>query len=324
MQHLSEKVSEQARQTVIAHRRIRPWLSPTPLIASRVAFNDDSSLWFKAENLQRTGSFKYRGALSKLSAFPTETPIVTASSGNHGLACARAAQITGHRLCVVLPENVARQKMDKIQALGVETLFHSEDAGEAERYAQDLAATRGQVYVSPYNDPAVIAGQGTIALELLEQAAHVDVVYVSLGGGGLVSGIGATLKAFSPETRIVGVSAANSAALASSIRAGKAVEVTHAPTLADGCAGGIDPEAITIDLASAVIDDLMEIDEVAIEDALRWMAWEENMLVEGSAALALAAWHRDRERNRGKTSVVILCGANFDRSTILPIISKAR
>lgn len=318
----SAAVLEQAALSIAAHRRIKRWLTLTPCIPSRMPFDDATGLVFKAENFQKTGSFKFRGALSKLTSLSTQVPAITASSGNHGLALATAAQMTGHDLTVVLPETVAREKLSRIKALGVETILHSNDSGLAEQHAQKLAKAQGKIYVSPYNDPQVIAGQGTIALEMLEQLPRLDVVYVSIGGGGLISGIGAVLKAFSPNTRLVGVSAINSAALAASIRAGHNVEVTHADTLADGCAGGVDDGSITLPLGSEVIDELIDCTEDQIADGIRHIAWTEKMLVEGSAGLAQAAWQADAANRVGKVSAVILCGANFDRDRIAPVIGS--
>ena len=304
---ISPTVLEQAALSVAAHRRIKRWLTLTPCIPTRLSFEDDTGLVFKAENFQKTGSFKFRGAL-----------------GNHGLALATAAQMTGHELTVVLPETVALEKLSRIQALGVETILHSNDSGLAEQHAQLLAKDQGKIYVSPYNDPQVIAGQGTIALELLEQLPRLDVVYVSIGGGGLISGIGAVLKAFSPATRVGGVSAINSAAMAASIRAGHNIEVTHSDTLADGCAGGVDARSITLPLGIEVIDELIDCSEDQIADGLRHLAWTEKMLVEGSAGLAQAAWQVDESNRRGKISAVILCGANFDQDRIAPVIGSLK
>jgi threonine dehydratase len=260
--------------------------------------------------------------MSKLTSLSTDVPAITASSGNHGLALATAARMTGHDLTVVLPETVAHEKLSMIKALGIETILHSNDSGLAEQHAQKLAKQQGKIYCSPYNDPQVIAGQGTIALELLEQLPCLDVVYVSIGGGGLISGIGAVLKAFSPTTRLVGVSAINSMAMAASIRAGRNVEVIHTDTMADGCAGGVDDGSITLPLGCEVIDELIDCTEEQIAGGIRHMAWTEKMLVEGSAGLAQAAWQVDAPNRTGKVSAVILCGANFDRDVIAPIIGS--
>ena len=338
MTSVSSEVLRQASLSVSALRRISKWLTPTPCLRARQQVGNHSGLYLKAENLQRSGSFKYRGALAKLTSIATDLPVITASSGNHGLALASAAMVTGHRVRVVLPETVAREKLQKIEALGVETILHSDDAGLAERHAQDVARESGLVYISPYNDEQVIAGQGTIALELLQQLPVIDSVFVSMGGGGLISGIGSVVKAYSPQTKVIGVSATNSAALAASIGAARVVAVDHLSTLADGCAGSVDEATITLSLATSVIDEIIECTEQEIADALYNIAWEEKLLVEGSAALAFAAFLKTRESHKtrtshntrasyknsagqsGKVDVVILCGANFDREMVAPII----
>ncbi|WP_421999795.1 pyridoxal-phosphate dependent enzyme [Roseovarius mucosus] len=317
---LSVNVYQQAARSVEIRQRIRAAIHETPCIFSRGGSNDQSRLAYKCENLQRTGSFKFRGAMAKLTTLPTDTPVITASSGNHGLAVATAAQMTGHALTVVLPETVAQEKLSRIQALGVRTILHSNDSGLAERHAREMAAAEGITYVSPYNDADVIAGQGTIGLELIDQLPELDTVYIAMGGGGLISGIGCVLKAYAPRTRIVGVSAVNSSAFATSLRAGHPVEVDHKPTLADGVAGGFDADTITLPLAAEVVDDMIDCTEAEIAAGIEQIAWTEKMLVEGSAALALAAWTKDTGRRGTGPSVVLLCGANFDRAALAPIL----
>ena len=339
MTSVSSEVLRQASLSVSALRRIGKWLTPTPCLRARQHIGNSTELYLKAENLQCSGSFKYRGALAKLTTIGTDTPVITASSGNHGLALATAASVTGHRVRVVLPATVAREKLRKIEALGVETILHSNDAGLAELHAQALAREQGLAYVSPYNDETVIAGQGTIALELLQQLPVIDTVFISMGGGGLVSGIGSVLKAYSPRTKLIGVSAENSAALAASIGAGRVVQVDHRSTLADGCAGSVEEGTVTLALAASVIDEIIECTEQQIAEGLYKIAWQEKLLVEGSAALAFAAFlktgasqktrasHKKRTSYKnsagqnGKVAVVVLCGANFDRETVAPIIS---
>ena len=317
---VSSEVLRQASLSVSALRRIGKWLTPTPCLRARQHIGNSTELYLKAENLQCSGSFKYRGALAKLTTISTDTPVITASSGNHGLALATAASVTGHRVRVVLPATVAREKLRKIEALGVETILHSNDAGLAELHAQALAREQGLAYVSPYNDETVIAGQGTIALELLQQLPVIDTVFISMGGGGLVSGIGSVLKAYSPRTKLIGVSAENSAALAVSIGAGRVVQVDHRSTLADGCAGSVEEGTVTLALAASVIDEIIECTEQQIAEGLYNIAWQEKLLVEGSAALAFAAFDKTRDSQSGKVSVVILCGANFDREVVAPLI----
>lgn len=313
----SKQVLRVASDCADARRRIRSSLAHTMCIESRTT----KRLFFKTENFQHTGSFKLRGAMSKLTSLASDMPVITASSGNHGIACSHAAMTTGHKLTVVLPENVAKVKMDKIQSYGTKTILNPGDSGMAEQKAQDLAAHGNYVYVSPYNDPLVMSGQGTIGLELLEQLPDIDNVFISMGGGGLISGIGSAIKVASPDTKIIGVSAINSAALAASIRAGKVVETEHLDTLADGCAGGVDNDSITLSIASEVVDKMVDCSEAEIERALRFIAWKENMIVEGAAGLALAGYLADEAEFEGEINVVLLCGANFDQAKIEAVLN---
>ena len=280
-----------------------------------------SSVFFKAENFQLTGSFKIRGAASKMTSLGNERAVITASSGNHGIASAQAASSIGQALTVVLPETVAQAKLEKIRSYNVDVILHGAESGLAELHAQREAASRGLVYVSPYNDPEIVAGQGTIGLELLEQAGTIDNVFIAMGGGGLIGGIGAVLKSFSPGTRVFGVAAQNSAALAASIAAGRVVETEHLDTLADGVAGGMDEDSMTLPLAMAVIDEVVTCTEADIAHALKELAFKENQIVEGAAALALAGFLKVAERCRGQTNVVVLCGANFDRDAIFSVLN---
>jgi threonine dehydratase len=303
---------ESAAASVQARTRIRPHIYETPLLPAR----NDATLFFKAENFQLTGSFKLRGAISKMSSSKSSSRLITASSGNHGIAAAYAASKLGRDLTVVLPESVVAAKLSKIKQYGVDVVLHGADAGLAEQHAQKLAKEEGYTYISPYNDRDIVAGQGTIGLEILEQCPDVDNVFVSMGGGGLISGIGSVLKAFSPKTRVYGVSANNSRALAASMSAGKVVETEHLPTLADGVAGGIDEDTITLSLAMEVVHKVVECREDEIAESLRVLALKENMLTEGSSALALAGYNKMKHTVLGQMNVVVLCGANFDQDAV--------
>ncbi|MGO4524284.1 pyridoxal-phosphate dependent enzyme [Microvirga sp. 2MCAF35] len=316
-------VFEAAARSVQARRRIRPHIFETPLLPSRrIGHETGSSVFFKAENFQLTGSFKIRGAASKMTALGIDRAVITASSGNHGIASAQAASSIGQALTVVLPETVAKAKLERIRSFNVDVVLHGAESGLAELHAQQEAASRGLVYVSPYNDPEIVAGQGTIGLELLEQAESIDNVFIAMGGGGLIGGIGSVLKSFSPRTRIIGVAARNSAALASSIVAGRVVETEHLDTLADGVAGGMDEDSMTLPLAMAVVDEVVTCTEAEIAGALRDLAFKENQIVEGAAALALAGFLKIAESCKGQTNVVVLCGANFDRDKIFSLLNS--
>ncbi|NRB16377.1 MAG: pyridoxal-phosphate dependent enzyme [Rhodobacteraceae bacterium] len=317
----SEGVLRSACRSAISRRRIADLVRKTEVLPSRMTLSGGTEIHYKTENFQFTGSFKFRGASAKLGSLPIDRPVITASSGNHGIACSLAAQRTGHRLTVVLPENVIDQKRQAIEAFGTRVVIAGADSSLAEVHAKSLAESEGHTYVSPYNDAEVIAGQGTIGLELLEQLPRIDNLFISMGGGGLISGIGSVLKSMSPDTRIIGVSATHTAALAASIKAGKIVETEHLETLADGVAGGVDENSLTLPLAAEVIDEIVHIDETHIAEALRVLAWTENMIVEGAAALALAPLLTEPGKYAGKVNVVLLCGGNYDKARMSEILA---
>lgn len=316
---MNHAVLDTAAQSVRARQRIHPFIYETPLVPSRaIGRQTSSTVLFKAENLQLTGSFKIRGAASKMTSLPRDQRVITASSGNHGIGSAHAASAIGQKLTVVLPEIVKAAKLERIRSYGIDVILHGGETGLAEQHAQRLAMAERLVYVSPYNDPDIIAGQGTIALELLEQAERIDNIFVAMGGGGLISGIGSVLKSFSPHTRVIGVSAANSAALAASMQAGRVVETEHLDTLAEAVAGGLDEDSLTLGLAMAVIDEVVTCTEAEIEAAMRDLLVDEHMLVEGAAALALAGLRQIAAKCVGQTNVVLLCGGNVDGAAVLP------
>ncbi|RSL60262.1 hypothetical protein CEP53_005504 [Fusarium sp. AF-6] len=315
---------EIAALAVQARNRIRHHIYETPLIPARKTGQDHGAkVLFKAENFQLTGSFKLRGAMSKMSAHTEQGPLITASSGNHGIGAALASQALEKKLTVVLPETVVPAKLEKIKSFGVDVILHGAETGLAEQHAQQLASSGAYTYISPYNDREIVAGQGTIGLEILEQCEKVDCVFVSMGGGGLISGIGSVIKAFSPQTKVYGISAINSKALAASMSAGRVVETEHLPTLAEAVAGGIDEDTITLPLASSVVDHVIECDEEDIVAGLKTLAFDENMIVEGSAALAVAGFNKVVKEMAGKTSVILLCGGNFDRSVVSKVIYES-
>jgi len=309
-----------------ARKRIVEKISNSPLIKSNIYGTD---LFFKAENFQFSGSFKIRGAFSKLTQLEKEgvlknAKLITASSGNHGLACSYAARELGGDLTVVLPETVAIVKLEKIRSYGITVILEGQESGEAETHAQKLAKEEGYLYVSPYNDLDIIAGQGTIGLELIEALGQngIDNVFVSMGGGGLISGISAVLKAVNPNIKVWGVSAENSCTLGDSLRLGKIVDTKHLPTLADGVSGGIDSDTVTFEICKSTVDELLWCDEKEITSSFLKFAFDEHQIIEGSAALALAGYEKVSEQLKGQTSVVIACGANVDQSLVQKLLSE--
>ncbi len=295
-----------------AESRIRPWVLETPLEPSPIDAGG-ARLYLKLENLQHTGSFKARGAFSKLLALdPLERArgVIAASTGNHGAAVAYAAAALETRARIVVPADANPAKVAAIKARGGEVLVHGNDSAVSEAHARRLAVTEGIPYVSPYNDAAVVAGQGTVGIEIARRLPAVDAVFIALGGGGLLSGVAAHLKSVWPETTVVGCSPENSAVMIESLKAGRILDLPSAPTLSDGTAGGVEEGAITFDWCRTLGDLFVTVSEDEIRQAMRTVLEAHHLAVEGAAGVALAAFLRQAQAWRGKTVVVILCGGN--------------
>lgn len=294
-------------------------LEPSPSLSEA----SGARVHLKLENTQRTGSFKLRGATNKLLTLPDdvrERGVVAASTGNHGAAVASAARDLGVPALVFAPENAAPGKLAGVRALGAEVRLHGADCLVAEEAARALADQEGRVYVSPYNDPAVVAGQATLGVELLEELPDLEAVVISVGGGGLIAGVGSYLKAAKPDVRVIGVSPANSAAMHASLAAGRVVDVEHHPTLSDGTAGGMEQDTITFPLCAAAVDELVLVDEDAIADGMRRVIGAHHTLVEGAAGAAVAGLLAAREQIADRVTAVVLCGANVDPDVLRRVL----
>jgi threonine dehydratase len=309
-----------------AHTRIAPHILRTPLLHSR--WLDDGqggSVHLKLESEQHTGSFKARGALNKaLSLSPDEKApgLVTASTGNHGLGFARALSITGDRGTIYLPENAVPAKVEALGHYDVELAFHGSSCLETELHAKEQARERGMLWVSPYNDPAVAAGQGTVGKEILEQLPGVDVVLATIGGGGLMGGIASWLKAEKPGVEIIGCLPENAPEMYLSVQKGEVVELDEPlDTLSDGSAGGCEPDSITFPLCRDLVDDYELVSEAEIGAAVRWMVEKHHKIIEGAAGVALAACMKNRERFAGKTVAVVICGGNIATDKLRALLS---
>ena len=267
----------------------------------------------KMEQQQVTGSFKLRGASNKIFSMSPEIAakgVVTSSTGNHGLGVAAAARFRGIDAEVYLSSQVPEAKWKKIASYGARIRTAGNDPLEAELAARAAAEETGRTYVSPYNDWQVVAGQGTIAVELVRQVEPIDAVYIATGGGGLVSGIGTYLRERSPHTEIVGCWPENSRVLYECIQAGRILEYPETYTLSESTAGGVEPGSITFELARRAIHRSVLVSEDAILEAMRW-AGNCEWIIEGAAGVALAALFQDAGRYQGKTVVVIFCGGNL-------------
>ncbi|MBL0171985.1 MAG: pyridoxal-phosphate dependent enzyme [Gemmatimonadaceae bacterium] len=311
-----------------ADAAIRPSVLETPVVEwPQYSEHTGGPVWVKAEHLQRTGSFKLRGATNAvMRAIPRGLTIATASSGNHGIAVSHALRAAGKPGVVFLPETVSPSKLEAVRRSGVRVELFGRDSHDTEVEAQRVSAIEGWHYLSPYNDPDVIAGQGTIGLELLRQLSQIDVVYVSVGGGGLISGVAAALKARNPDIHIVGCSPANSCVMHESVRAGRMLELESLPTFSDGTAGGVDADAITFDYCRTLVDEWLLVSEQEIARSMRDHIDHLHQLVEGSAGVAFAALLQHAKsdaRFRGATRVAISCGQNIGAPRLLEVLAAS-
>jgi threonine dehydratase len=297
-----------------AHQRIQPLVVQTP-VESIADLVPESSvrLLAKLENLQKTGSFKLRGATNKISLLTDQQRaegVIAASNGNHGLGVALAAKEAGVAAQVYVSSYVSPYKASRIEQYGANICRAGDTPLEAELAGRLASRQSGKVFISPYNDVDVIAGQGTIAVELQTQAPALDAIFVAVGGGGLIGGIGAYFKWVEPQVEVVGCWAENSPVLYRCIQAGQIVDVPEQPTLSESTAGGLEPESVTLDLCKRVIDRSVLVSEAEILAAMRKVSEVRGWLIEGAAAVALAAALKDIHRYRGKTAMVVICGGN--------------
>jgi threonine dehydratase len=275
----------------------------------------EADVHLKLEIVQTTSSYKIRGALNavaRLEGDSTTSRLVTASAGNHGKALAHAASATGLPLTVFVAADAPRTKIDGIRNAGARVELCA-NYDEAEHRAKAYAST-GALYISPYSDPDVIAGAGTIMLELLEDLPSVDAVVVPIGGGGLISGIGIAARALSPSTRVLGVEVAASCPFTQSLAAGRLVTIDVGRSLADGLTGNLDPETITFDIVRRVVDRIDVVSEDELRRSLIDLLHREHLLAEGAAAVGPAAVAAGRLDLKGQRVAVILTGANTDRT----------
>lgn len=309
-----------------AYVRIKDHILKTPLIPSNALSRlTGGQVYLKLENEQYTGSFKARGSLNKilsLSESDRSKPLITASTGNHGMGFARAVELTAADGTVFLPVSASAAKVKKLSDYRIHLEFYVGNSLQAELHAKRTAREKNAIWISPYNDHEVIAGQGTIALEMIQDLPSIDDVLITVGGGGLISGIGAVLKTKLPDVQIMCCQPEHSMEMTLSLNAGKIVQQEDArETLSDGSAGGIEEGAVTFPIAQQVIDHCITVSEKEIEDALRMMADEHEMVIEGSAAVAVASLIKEKSRFAGRTVVVIICGGNVDPQRVQEILN---
>ena len=300
-----------------AAKRIAGYIRRTPLLRADQCAEPigDADLWLKLENLQPTGSFKARGATNKLLTTPRAAlakGIVTASGGNHGLATARAARLAGVPATVFVPETVAAEMVDKLRRWGAEVRKRGALWDEANREAIDFAERAGAVYFHPFADPAVVTGQGTLGIEILDELGDVETLIVAIGGGGLIAGIATAVKARQPSVRIIGVEPVGSPTLHRSLAAGRVVRLPEVTTRVATMACGMTVEPI-FEIVRRSVDEVVLIKDDDMLDAARWLWFEFGIAADLSGAAAVAALRAGRVRtNPGERVCGLVCGAGSE------------
>lgn len=309
-----------------ARRRIGARVPRSPLLPSSwLSSIADGDVFLKIESLNLTNSFKIRGALNaalRLSEGIDSPPvIVTASAGNHGRALALAAEELGITCVVFTPATAPEAKQNAIRRHGA--ILHADcaDYDTAEQQAKEFAESEGGIYISPYNHPDVIAGAGTIGLELAEVMPLLDMIVLPLGGGGLASGVGLAAKAAMPHATIVGVEVEASSPFALSLEAGRITEIRPRPSLADGLVGNLEPGSITFPIVQQVVDVVVSVSEDELARAMKGLAAEERLIVEGAGAVSVAAIVAGKAAAPGKKVAALITGANVDLPKWLYTIS---
>lgn len=313
-------ISRAATQARQAAKRIAQQVERTSLQRS-AAFSEKlgADVYFKLENRQSTGSFKFRGAMNRLLTLSDEQRAqgcVAASSGNHGAAVACAMQKLGVNGVIFVPEQTSSAKVDKIKAYGGDVRFFGTDGLDTEQHARAFAEQNGMFYLSPYNDEQVMAGQGSCGVEIVDDLPDVDAVFVAVGGGGLIGGIGAVLKDHNSEVQVYGCQPLASPVMARSVEAGEIIDMPSETTLSDGTAGGIEADALTFPLNQAVVDDWVLLKEEQIAMAMQLYMATEKDAIEGAAGVAVAALLERRHEIAGKKVVAVICGGNINDETL--------
>lgn len=310
-----------------ARKRIAELAQRTPLIhSSALSERLGSAVYLKLENLQPTGSFKIRGAANAILALgPTEKSrgIIAFSTGNHGRAVAYVAGRLGIQAVICLSQRVPAYRVNAMQKLGAEVIQRGNSQDEAYGYALEIQEKRGLTMISPFDDPLVIAGQGTIALEIIEDLPDVTTVIVPVSGGGLISGIALALKSISPDVAVNGVSMDCAPAMYHSLKAGKPVEIEEKDSLADALLGGIGLDnRYTFAMVRDCVDRIHLVSEGEIAEAMFFCLTQQRLVIEGAGAVGVSAVLTDKIQDPGSATVIVLSGGNADVAALLQIANR--
>ncbi|MCW3979313.1 MAG: threonine/serine dehydratase [Candidatus Bathyarchaeota archaeon] len=305
------------RDFYAVRRRIGSLIRATPTsLSPHLSDMSGGEVFLKLENQQLTGSFKPRGALNKMLQLPEDQRakgVVAASTGNHAQGVGYASRMLGVEAAIVVPVNTPKVKIDAIRRYGVDLVVHGEEYMDAERLARRMEKTEEKPFVSGYNDIDIIAGQGTIGLEMVETHPDLDMILVPVGGGGLISGVGAALKSIKENIEVIGVQSIASPVMCESIRQGRIVEMELEESVAEGLHGGIEEGSVTFDMCREFVDDFILVREDTIIKAIGLMLTEERQVVEGAGAVGVAAIVEDPGRFSGRKVGVVISGGNLDR-----------
>lgn len=312
---------QKARETIkdiICHTEMSHSISASNLL--------HSDIYFKFENTQRTGSFKFRGAYNKISNLTDEEKkrgVVASSAGNHAQGVALSASLAGVKATIVMPENASISKATATRGYGANVVLKGEIYDEAYEYAQKLEKEHGYTFVHPYQDPLVIAGQGTIGIEILEKVPDLDTVIVPIGGGGLISGIALAVKSINPKVRVIGVQSDRSPGMAHLFKKEPLTHIRRAATIADGIAIKNPSPLMYENFISKYVDEVVTVSDDEIAEAIVFLMERTKAVAEGSGAAAMAA-AMSRSLNLGKKCCIIVSGGNIDLNIIAKIIDRGQ
>jgi len=297
-----------------AHKVITPYAHRTPVLTSaKVDTRLNASIFFKCENFQKVGAFKFRGACNAvltLSNSDAQQGVATHSSGNHAQALALAAKIRGVKAYVVMPENAPKVKVEAVKNYGAEVTFCESSLDAREGTLKQVVQRTGATTIHPYNDARIVAGQGTTAVELLEECPFLDIIMTPIGGGGLLSGTALAVKSLKPDIQVIGTEPKEADDAYRSFKAGKLIPAYSTNTIADGLRTSLGE--LPFQIIKNQVDDILTVDEESIISAMRFI-WERmNMIIEPSCAVPVAALFNNPERFKGKKVGIIITGGNVD------------
>ena len=316
-----------AREVYDAYERIKNYIYKTPLEESLYLGTEEQKYFFKLESTQTVKSFKIRGALNKMSTLTEEERqrgVATISSGNHGASVSYAAKLLGIKNAkIIVPETTPQAKVDKIKYYGADVMLMGSGYDEAHAMGMSYIEENGMTYIDAYyDDPKIYGGQGTVAVEILDQNPDIDTIVVPIGGGGLITGIAVAAKAIKPDIRIIGVQTEACPAMIRAYEDNVFYEEypTTGDTICDALVGGVGK--LSYDILKDYVDDLIEVKEATIKKAVRHMIKEEKFIVEGASATTVAAVMDDRERVAGKNIALVMSGGNIDGDLMVKLLNE--